>query len=241
MNRDLSLNSLRPSSITFATNQSPLISTLQSAPTANMAHADLVAELSSALRDEQQKATFAIGGTLPVILTPNRAENGSLTPVTHEKLSRHLLTTKPVNIRFGPSGSGYALSLPINAEQNSAFVALLNATQPAEFGVGSKSVFDETYRKASQLDPTDFCTDFSPYEAGIIDIINQALVPDLSSVGRDRAVRAELYKLNVYSGPSGRFRPHVDTPRSDRQVGSLVVCLPYPFRGTMSCPGSKMI
>jgi hypothetical protein len=60
-------------------------------------------------------------------------------------------------------------------------------------------------------------------------------------------VVAELYKLNVsfvptnvlsngadvwkiYSGPSGRFRKHVDTPRGATQFGSLVVCLPYPHQ-----------
>jgi hypothetical protein len=46
-----------------------------------------------------------------------------------------------------------------------------------------------------------------------------------------RGIRAELYKLNVYSGPSRLFKPHVDTPRSERQIGSLVVCLPVPFKG----------
>ncbi|KAG9571687.1 hypothetical protein KCU97_g15840, partial [Aureobasidium melanogenum] len=44
-------------------------------------------------------------------------------------------------------------------------------------------------------------------------------------------IRAELYKLNVYSGPSGKFKAHVDTPRSETQVGSLVVCLPSEFEG----------
>ncbi len=44
-------------------------------------------------------------------------------------------------------------------------------------------------------------------------------------------LRAELYKLNVYSGPSGVFKAHVDTPRSDMHIGSLVVCLPVPFEG----------
>ena len=35
----------------------------------------------------------------------------------------------------------------------------------------------------------------------------------------------------VYSGPSGRFKPHVDTPRSPSQFGSLVVCLPVEHAG----------
>ena len=48
---------------------------------------------------------------------------------------------------------------------------------------------------------------------------------------RCRGLRAELYKLNVYSGPAGVFKPHVDTPRSASQIGSLVVCLPVEFSG----------
>ncbi|KAH0411230.1 hypothetical protein KCU90_g19011, partial [Aureobasidium melanogenum] len=44
-------------------------------------------------------------------------------------------------------------------------------------------------------------------------------------------IRAELYKFNVYSGPSGKFKAHVDTPRSDTQVCSLGVCLPSEFEG----------
>ncbi|KAI7286179.1 hypothetical protein KC345_g1374 [Hortaea werneckii] len=48
---------------------------------------------------------------------------------------------------------------------------------------------------------------------------------------RCRGLRAELYKLNVYSGPEGFFKPHVDTPRSASQIGSLVVCLPVEFSG----------
>lgn len=35
----------------------------------------------------------------------------------------------------------------------------------------------------------------------------------------------------MYSGPSGLFRKHVDTPRSESQIGSLVVCLPSKFKG----------
>ncbi|KAI7492371.1 hypothetical protein KC367_g9129, partial [Hortaea werneckii] len=63
-----------------------------------------------------------------------------------------------------------------------------------------------------------------------------ATVPDLlfrdtSRRMRCRGLRAELYKLNVYSGPGEVFRPHVDTPRNATQIGSLVVCLPVAFSG----------
>ena len=39
-----------------------------------------------------------------------------------------------------------------------------------------------------------------------------------------------MYKLNIYAS-GGFFKAHVDTPRSERMFGSLVVCLPTHFRG----------
>lgn len=35
----------------------------------------------------------------------------------------------------------------------------------------------------------------------------------------------------IYSGPSGKFKAHVDTPRTEDQFGSLVVCLPFEHNG----------
>lgn len=89
-------------------------------------------------------------------------------------------------------------------------------------------MYDETYRRATKLDTTEFCTDFNPYEHGIIDIIAQLLLPPVRT--DFSGIRAELYKLNAYSAPA-YFKPHVDTPRSVDQIGSLVVCLPSAFEG----------
>jgi hypothetical protein len=218
-----------------------------------------------------------------------------------------------------------------------AFLDLITACEPATFGREVRDVYDEQYRKATRLDTADFCTDFCPYQTGIIDIVSQLLMPsikrkvsspveskeplpairtdvaflhaaiegsrgfdlmtvmevitsrspvDLASImtlykerydqrldlalerrledtdlvlldilaeacppddraqptmnqddantklaGTNLGIRAELYKLNIYSGPSGKFRAHVDTPRSETQIGSLVVCLPSGFEG----------
>lgn len=38
-------------------------------------------------------------------------------------------------------------------------------------------------------------------------------------------------RIQVYSSPSGKFKPHVDTPRGSTQFGSLVVCLPLEHEG----------
>ncbi|KPM45152.1 hypothetical protein AK830_g1334 [Neonectria ditissima] len=66
--------------------------------------------------------------------------------------------------------------------------------------------------------------------APLDDTVSQLLLPNPKS-GKQRAVKADLYKLNVYTGPSGHFRAHVDTPRSQSQFGSLVVCLPFKHDG----------
>lgn len=39
-----------------------------------------------------------------------------------------------------------------------------------------------------------------------------------------------MYKLNVYS-EGGFFKSHRDTPKDDKHIGSLVVCLPSDFKG----------
>lgn len=76
-----------------------------------------------------------------------------------------------------------------------------------------------------------FATSFCPYEAGIVGIISQLLLPQLTQDEHTRSINAELYKLNVYGAPSGEFKAHVDTPRSERQIGSLVVALPVAHEG----------
>lgn len=42
---------------------------------------------------------------------------------------------------------------------------------------------------------------------------------------------AKLNFVQVYSAPSGKFKAHVDTPRSKHQIASLVVCLPSVHEG----------
>jgi len=168
-------------------------------------------ELFRVLTLETTRATFACGGELSIQLQPNRDEAGNLSPRIKASVDEQLAVIRPVTIRFGPSGTGQTLLLP--AANDEALEGLLSACAPATFGREGKDVYDEDYRKATKLDSTEFVTDFSPYEAGIIDIIAQLLLP---SVSTDKfGIRAELYKLNAYRAPSGHFRPHVDTPRGE--------------------------
>ena len=94
----------------------------------------------------------------------------------------------------------------------------------ASFGIGSKQVTDKQYCDALKLDPDMFMTTFQLCNMPILDEIAMLLVPDV------HGIRAELYKLNVYT-LGGHFKKHVDTPRSNQMFGSLVVCLPTRFSG----------
>ncbi|EMD39478.1 hypothetical protein CERSUDRAFT_111780 [Gelatoporia subvermispora B] len=47
---------------------------------------------------------------------------------------------------------------------------------------------------------------------------------------RQKAVRSELYTLDVY-GPVGPFKSHVDTPHRKNMFGSLVVVFPTQHEG----------
>ncbi|KAK3380993.1 hypothetical protein B0H63DRAFT_560784 [Podospora didyma] len=79
-----------------------------------------------------------------------------------------------------------ATSQSITADSEARLNQLVQDCQPASFGYKGKDL-------------------------GIIDTIAQMLLPNTSS--RTNGVRAELYKLNVYSAPCGFFKSHVDTPR----------------------------
>lgn len=186
---------------------------------------DHMDNLRSAIYKSAKQATFACGGKIPIKLPSD--SNGSVTPTNQQQVAKQVLSTKPVTIRFGKSGTGLTLSLPA-AEDDPLLQSLFHSCKPATFGRGGEDVYDETYRRATKLDTTEFCTDFSPYEHGIIDIITQLLLPSIRTV--EKGIRAELYKLNAYSAPA-HFKPHVDTPRSGDQFGSLVVCLPSGFEG----------
>ncbi len=73
---------------------------------------------------------------------------------------------------------------------------LATACEPATFGRDQKDVHDETYRKAGKLDKTDFLLAFDAEDAGLIDTVREELA--MPRYKKDDAIRAEMYKLNVY-------------------------------------------
>jgi hypothetical protein len=81
------------------------------------------------------------------------------------------------------------------------------ACQAATFGLGSRDVLDETYRKAGEMSKECFACKLDEEVPKILDIVR----PVLFTGGKEKAnIQAELYKLNVYGMslrcPSPRVR-----------------------------------
>ncbi|KAJ3550696.1 hypothetical protein NMY22_g296 [Coprinellus aureogranulatus] len=104
---------------------------------------------------------------------------------------------------------------------------LAKASEKATFGRNKEDVLDETYRKAWKMDTTQFATQFDVVRSGILDIVHDQL---LHYENNTKKLEADLYKLNVY-GPGSFFKPHVDTPRSDKLFATLVIVLPTIHKG----------
>ena len=92
------------------------------------------------------------------------------------------------------------------------------------------------------MDAVDFSANFNPNNSGIMEVIRSLLLKDPES-----SIQVELHKLNVYGkkkinwlpskpygcfvGPGSFFKAHVDTPKSGKMFGSLVVVLPTKHKG----------
>ncbi|KAJ5083628.1 hypothetical protein N7456_013055 [Penicillium angulare] len=205
-------------------------------------------QLEECIVGEHASAAFVCGGTIAIINT-NTASHEASAKISKSKSKSTLKPSKPVTIFWtakNDDSKASKLVLPLgNSSSSSSTDAttpavdrlsqLVDDCEPAGFGKGQEAVMNLEYRKAGKLDPEQFATTFHPADFGIIENIEQVLVPNLNEANEAlftfRRVEAELYKLNIYSGPSGLFKKHVDTPRSKTQIGSLVVCLPSSFEG----------
>ena len=149
------------------------------------------------------------------------------------KLSKNLSSRFCCGGKLQPAQSVVCLNYEFNGEiakvifpgaDEAALAKLLQASSVASFGKGDQQVTDLSYRDAYKIDPDKLTTSFCPCSTSILSEIETLMVPN-------RSIRAELHKLNLYTGPGGHFKSHVDTPRSGDMFGSLVICLPTQFSG----------
>lgn len=151
-------------------------------------------QLEFKITGRQASASFVCGGVI-VVQSDHSPTNISVSP--------------PVAIfwRLGQDNTALHLALPlrhnVNAESASeALQHLVQGCAPASFGIGEKGVLDPQYRKAGKLEPQQFKCSFHPLDFGIIENVEQILLPSLYGEGESRRLKAELYKLNVCGSPT---------------------------------------
>ena len=160
---------------------------ISSARQTHDAQKKLLESFSQALDGESRGATFTCGGTLPIVLGPNRDEDGGLTPSTEERVRDQIVRTKGVTIRWGSHWQGKVVQLPVvDSDGQVALEQLVNDSTPTTFGRGDEDVYDETYRRAGVMGIDEFMTDFCPYEAGIIDASRNSSCPPSPVISRGR-------------------------------------------------------
>ena len=157
----------------------------------------LLQKLASAVDGHAATATFACGGSLPVV----DSSTGKLGPDTQNLVPSITLRWDARNAYKTQSKVVFPLADRDNVSRQ-LFKDLLHHCDPATFGVGGRDVLDEEYRKAAKLDASDFSSNFHPHDCGILDSIQQILLPSTIRGGQGigigpQGVRAELYKLNV--------------------------------------------
>jgi hypothetical protein len=153
-------------------------------------------QLRDYIEGQSASASFTCGGTIPI---------GD--PSTINSASSRVRHSTPVNIFWAleskSDASKLVLPLTDNAPEasNSTLQQLVNDCAPATFGKGDQDVLDPEYRRAGKMDPSHFATSFHPADFGIIENIEQILLPSISSETQSslgfRKLTAELYKLNV--------------------------------------------
>lgn len=164
------------------------------APATKIAESPLFQELRDSVAKETVSFTFTCGGTIPITTDdPHRLTDSGLLPLT---------SSRPIDLRWDSQdetvlGRQTKITFPLEPATKGNLEQLIKDMQPATFGMGGRDVYDESYRKATKLDTTRFSSTFNPYELGIVDTIAQTLLPTLRHSQQTRAVRAELYKLNV--------------------------------------------
>lgn len=162
---------------------------------AKMAEAKILQDLTSSLETNARSATYACGGS--VFFKETVADATGET--TEDEIEHNLTTTNistantaavdDVQVRFGLSGSGVTVNFNNDGPSSNGFEHLLVACQPASFGRAGEAVLDEKYRKAGKLDRSQFATTFCPYEAGIVDVVTQLLVPQYEHGKHGRSIK----------------------------------------------------
>jgi len=161
---------------------------------------------------------FGVGTELATIEALTELVESIASPYVHTGSYR---PRHPFALRF-TDGTTVSLS----RDDNTDLEKLAARAAPAPFGDGRATRYDDEIRKARQLKAANAFTTprFDPVDTGILESVRATLAPQ---AGR---LTAYLDSVQLYT-EGGHFVAHRDTPRGAQMLGTLVVCLPVPFRG----------
>lgn len=161
----------------------------------------ILKDIRDAVHGFEARANYACGGRIPV--------NYGVRNVGDIGASKGPITCPPISLRWDSAQGGIKkIQFPptedTRLQHANNLSELIANCAPASFGRGGIDVHDETYRKAGKLDDTQFATEFTPYNCGIISAVTQTLLPGFAVPklpGRNTALEhigvvVELYKLN---------------------------------------------
>jgi hypothetical protein len=171
--------------------------TRQEAPSLEkLAFDEICRQLKAFVAGKRASASFVCGGL--VSIDTKRPAPGSA--------SQPISVSPPVRICWCKGGIPREVTLPLGSNTDSKSASddlhqLVVDCDPASFGRGQEDVIDPQYRKAGKLDPQHFFTSFHPTDFGILQNVEQILLPNFNTDGENslpfRKLSAELYKLNV--------------------------------------------
>lgn len=170
-------------------------------------------QLEKSLSNEKASASFACGGTIPVeCMVAANLPRGIAEEVPG--LGERLKSSRPINIfwELKDEPTARKLTLPLDSSVDNDSPNSLNRLrqlvsdcEPAPFGRHQETVLDPTYRKAGKLETHQFATTFHPADFGLVERVEQVLLPTMQSLTEEflriRRLDIELYKLNVSYHP----------------------------------------
>lgn len=116
------------------------------------------------------------------------------------------------------------VSLPVQEEQAKKIIAV---AKKAAFGLGEKTVVDESVRKSWQLEPNQIKIKNRQFREGM----KQVVATVKENLGcNNKAVKSSLYKALLY-GEGDHFKTHQDTEKEKGMFATLVMQLPSIFKG----------
>lgn len=147
-------------------------------------------QLQRLIEEECSKASFACGGSI-IVKKDSTAKDKAKAQ-----------SSGPINLFWASPKDEEIHRLAFPAQSTGSSVSqLANDCTVASFGRGGEDVVDTDYRRAGKLDTTHLASNFHPTEFGILENIEQILLPAMGDKAKDethsRKLIADLYKLNV--------------------------------------------